>query len=869
MLLVGTLTFTFNIEPVRASVAIYIRADGSIDPPTAPISTAENITYTFTDNIYDEIVIERDNIMVDGAGYTIQGTGSGKGIALIGRSNVTIKNMEIKDFEYYGIYLSNSSYNSIDENNITNDYDGIYLESSSANSISENNITANNEIGIWLYSSSGNSISGNNVTNSSIGILLGSSLGNRISGNNITENNGAGIYLGSSSNYNSIDGNNITDNKGPGIYLYYSSNNSISRNNITNNDYGIFLDFSSNYNNIFHNNFVNNNVQVYSSSDSADIWDDGYPSGGNYWSDYTGTDKHCGPNQDEPGSDGIGDTPYVLNGDNPDRYPLMVQYGSLYLYYGWPMFRHDLSHSGYSSSTAPTTNHTLWNYTTGSYVDSSPAVAYGKVYVGSNDYSVYCLDASTGAKLWSYATGAWVILSSPAVADGEVYIGSCDGSVYCLDASTGAKLWSYSTGSEVWSSPAVADGKVYVGSWDGGVYCLDASTGAKLWSDAIGYMVLSSPAVADGKVYVGSMNGGVYCLDASTGSLIWSYATMGRVWSSPAVADGKVYVGSEDGSVYCLDASTGSLIWSYAAGDAVYSSPAVADGIVYVGSSDDNVYALNATTGTLVWNYTTGEIVYSSPAVADGKVYVGSEDGSVYCLDASTGAKLWSYSTGSYVDSSPAVAYGKVYVGSYDHSVYCFGFADDVAVTNVTTSKTGCVPMPTVGQNFTVAVNVTVANVGDYNESAVNVTSYATQTTYYNTTTHSWTSIPPILQTPIAIGSNLVNLDVGQNTTINFTWNTTGFDYGNYTISAYAWPVPNETNTLDNNFTGGVVTVTIPGDINGDLKCALSDLSRLAKAYNTYPGDANWNPNADINGSGVVGLSDLSIMAKHYNQHYP
>jgi hypothetical protein len=112
-------------------------------------------------------------------------------------------------------------------------------------------------------------------------------------------------------------------------------------------------------------------------------------------------------------------------------------------------------------------------------------------------------------------------------------------------------------------------------------------------------------------------------------------------------------------------------------------------------------------------------------------------------------------------------------------------------------------------------------------------------------------------------------LDVRQNTTITFDWNTTGFAYGNYTISAYAWPVPGETNTLDNNFTGDVVTVTIPGDINGDFRCSLSDLSRLTKAFNTYPGDAKWNPNADINSNGNVGLSDLSIMAKHYNQHYP
>jgi hypothetical protein len=121
----------------------------------------------------------------------------------------------------------------------------------------------------------------------------------------------------------------------------------------------------------------------------------------------------------------------------------------------------------------------------------------------------------------------------------------------------------------------------------------------------------------------------------------------------------------------------------------------------------------------------------------------------------------------------------------------------------------------------------------------------------------------------IAVGTQTVTLGSGASKTLNFTWNTTDFACGNYTATAYAWPVSGETSTSDNTFTDGMILVTIPGDINGDFKCALADLSLLAKAFNTYPGDAKWNPNADINGNGNVGLSDLSIMAKHFNQHCP
>jgi outer membrane protein assembly factor BamB len=163
----------------------------------------------------------------------------------------------------------------------------------------------------------------------------------------------------------------------------------------------------------------------------------------------------------------------------------------------WPMFRHDLNHTGYSTSTAPNTNNTIWNYTTGSEVNSCPAVVDGRVYVGSNDNKVYCLDASTGAHIWNYTTGSDV-WNCPAVVDGRVYVGSWDAKVYCLDASTGAHIWNYTTAIGVWSSAAVVGGRVYVGSWDRKFYCLDASTGAHIWNYTTGDTVASCPAVAGG-----------------------------------------------------------------------------------------------------------------------------------------------------------------------------------------------------------------------------------------------------------------------------------------------------------------------------------------------------------------------------------
>jgi len=164
----------------------------------------------------------------------------------------------------------------------------------------------------------------------------------------------------------------------------------------------------------------------------------------------------------------------------------------------WPMFSHDPHHTGYSTSTAPNTNHTIWNYTTGHWVYSSPAVVDGKVYVGSIDSKVYCLNASTGEHVWNYTTGD-AVYSSPAVTDGKVYFGSQDKKVYCLNASTGEHMWNYTTGWNVPSSPAVVDGKVYVGSLDHKVYCLNASTGTQIWNYTTGNSIYAAVAVAYGK----------------------------------------------------------------------------------------------------------------------------------------------------------------------------------------------------------------------------------------------------------------------------------------------------------------------------------------------------------------------------------
>jgi len=238
LLFIGMLTLVSNIQPAKAWTGgtIQIRADGSVDPDTAPISSVDNITYTLTDDvIYNQttggaIVVERDNIVLDGANHTLQGQGyihlNSYGIFHSGigtHRNITIKNLKVTEFGA-GLHLYNSFDIIISENNITNNWDGIRLFNSSFSTISGNNITKHDS----------------------------------------------------------------------GICLYDSSNNKF-----------------------YHNN-LDNIIQQVDSTNSTNTWDDGYPSGGNYWSDHvcTGNPSH-------------GSQPYIINQNNTDHYPFQDPNGWL------------------------------------------------------------------------------------------------------------------------------------------------------------------------------------------------------------------------------------------------------------------------------------------------------------------------------------------------------------------------------------------------------------------------------------------------------------------------------------------------------------------------------------------------------------
>ena len=144
----------------------------------------------------------------------------------------------------------------------------------------------------------------------------------------------------------------------------------------------------------------------------------------------------------------------------------------------WPMHGMNSLRVG-RSAYGLTTDTSLWSYSTGGGVTSSPAIDVdGTVFIGSIDSKVYALNGLASVLRWSYSTGGG-ITSSPAIGtDGTVYIGSSDKRVYALSGLTGTQRWNFSTGGSVASSPAIGtDGTIYIGSTDYKVYALSGLTG--------------------------------------------------------------------------------------------------------------------------------------------------------------------------------------------------------------------------------------------------------------------------------------------------------------------------------------------------------------------------------------------------------
>ncbi len=355
-----SLVMTILPENVRAST-LYVGGSGpgnytKIQDAIDNASSGETI-YVYNGTYYENIVVDkslslvgedRNTTMIDGNGigtviysmtanwlniteFTITNSGSGlfdAGMKIYSSQRGYIANNNILNNKE-GIFLASSSHVTIANNTVSlSDGMGIELNVCTHIVITNNSVLSNGAHGVWPNFSDNIVVMDNDLSwNSNHGLYIGTGDNFTVSGNRALHNNN-GISLDGTKNVTIAD-NDISSNRYNGLTLSSSRNATIARNNVSSNEhYGIYLWSSTTSILVFHNNLIGNGAQAADNAGNENSWDDGYPSGGNYWSNYPGVDNCSGPDQDIcPDSDGIGDTPRVLDADSQDQYPLMFPYG--------------------------------------------------------------------------------------------------------------------------------------------------------------------------------------------------------------------------------------------------------------------------------------------------------------------------------------------------------------------------------------------------------------------------------------------------------------------------------------------------------------------------------------------------------------
>ncbi len=301
-----------------------------------------------------------------------------------------------------------------------------------------------------------------------------------------------------------------------------------------------------------------------------------------------------------------------------------------------------------------------------------------------------------------------VIGGGPASTSGRIYAtGHGPNGFYCMNASTGATIWSLSTPSMRRISPAFWNNRVYFITLSGELFCVNAGDGSELWSN-FGYSDTYAPFIEDGVLYIASNYGNVKAIDALTGSLLWQYNTGGSgLFSAPTIVGNTLYCGGNDANpgVFALNKADGSLLWEWSAPDEVNTSPCVSEGKVFFGCNDQKYYALDAATGTPVWEreVDTGTNMLGAPTAGPGVVH-GHSRTKLFALNASNGEIIWIQNRIAHASGGhPYLSGNRLFAGAASGQVPCLNAADGSLMYMVQTSGASA-------QHFLVADGVLFLN---------------------------------------------------------------------------------------------------------------------------------------------------------------
>ncbi|HEY94593.1 MAG TPA: PQQ-like beta-propeller repeat protein [Dehalococcoidia bacterium] len=231
----------------------------------------------------------------------------------------------------------------------------------------------------------------------------------------------------------------------------------------------------------------------------------------------------------------------------------------------------------------------------------------------------------------------------------KLYFGTTNNRIFCLDAADGYKEWEIELPDKVWSTPAILNDTLYIGCFDKKLYALDTADGSIKWEFETEGAIVSTP-VADGNtVYFSSFDRYLYALNTAIGSLKWKYQAENWFWATPVIYGNMIYAPCLDGKIYVIKANNGQKMEEYDFENPISSSPVMVDNVLIVATQADKkgeirnsiLSYVNVEDGTRDELFTFGkdENVFAPLVAAKGKVYIQTNLNELHEIDAKTGAK--------------------------------------------------------------------------------------------------------------------------------------------------------------------------------------------------------------------------------------
>lgn len=244
--------------------------------------------------------------------------------------------------------------------------------------------------------------------------------------------------------------------------------------------------------------------------------------------------------------------------------------------------------SFYAYDANETAASALWSFPLNGTVYGAPAYdgTRGRIYFGASDKRLYAFDAR-GIFLWSFLARD-NIAARPLIANDRVIVGSEDRTVYALNADTGRVEWQAQTSSPIVSSAALANQSAILGSDDGTIYALDVNTGAMRWTFSADNAIQAPIVVEDDRAYVSARSGMLYALDVTVGDPVWSVDANASTYA-PLLFDQRVYVTTNDGALVSYDSASGTQMSRSAQAQFIGTPIPVGDYLI-LASGDGKVY---------------------------------------------------------------------------------------------------------------------------------------------------------------------------------------------------------------------------------------------------------------------------------------